>query len=401
MHIIPSAPAKDQKAVVNIALILSVILNLAFAYAFLQNKDGKAQPNISANGCPGCNGEPNNDQQAKPSNFTLLSPYIAQMAPDDFLEKQEYFRASYYGLKQRINDTLVKENITAGIYFEDLNSGAWVGINEREKFIPSSLMKIPVAAAIIKKTERNELNLSDPVTILPDDLDYKYGNLAEKGYGYNMTIIQLTNYMFYHSDNTALRALFRQIDDNDNIDAWMNLGIPYGKVVPYLNGTNQTLFVSPKDYSNILRTLYYSGYLKRRSSQLLLLLLSKTSFKDGLPAGVPENVTVAHKIGAYELEGTFYHHDCGIIYTPHEPYILCVMTKGMPPEESNVFIRRISRIAYDYVTGDEGNNPKKQENQKANETERRTTGSGIEDWITGLAYTLSRSRENLTSTIQQ
>lgn len=60
-------------------------------------------------------------------------------------------------------------------------------------------------------------------------------------------------------------------------------------------------------------------------------------------------MTVAHKTG-YWYEGEQFH-DCGIVYYPENPYILCVMTQGFSLSEANAVIANLSRVTYEYVDG--------------------------------------------------
>jgi len=39
------------------------------------------------------------------------------------------------------------------VYFRSLNLGPWMGINEKEKFSPASLLKVPIMIAALKKAE--------------------------------------------------------------------------------------------------------------------------------------------------------------------------------------------------------------------------------------------------------
>ena len=71
-------------------------------------------------------------------------------------------------------------------------------------------------------------------------------------------------------------------------------------------------------------------------------VLKRQRFNDGIPAGVPQDVAVGHKTGTI----TAVHHDAAIVYAKN-PYILVVMTRGMPDEKkSDLLIAEISRIVY-------------------------------------------------------
>ncbi len=73
-------------------------------------------------------------------------------------------------------------------------------------------------------------------------------------------------------------------------------------------------------------------------------------------AGVPSTVDVAHKFGerttlASDTESTETKqlHDCGIVYFPENPYLLCVMTRGTDFKVLEGIISDISRMVYEEV----------------------------------------------------
>ena len=43
-------------------------------------------------------------------------------------------------------------------------------------------------------------------------------------------------------------------------------------------------------------------------------------------------------------------HDCGIVYVPQKPYLLCVMTRGQDFNSLTNVISSISKIVYNLVT---------------------------------------------------
>ncbi len=316
-------------AVLTVVLVLSLCLN-GFMYYHLKNKELELHEIKK-----GLLGMQNN-------SFDLLSEQISDLTIEEFLEKQKTYTISYTPLREKINATLATTKGDYGFYFEDLTTGAWVGIREKERFIPASLLKVPLFVAILKKIEIGELTLTDPILISKEDVDVRSGKLGLKGSGYRITVQKLIGTLLNDSDNTAANALRRLVSQEDLIEARLGLGLPSPKA-----GDQQTL-VSPKQYSNIFRSLYLSSYLRRTFSQKALILLAHTSFQEQIPAGVPTDIPVAHKVGMLVSEGNY--HDCGIVYAPQKPYLLCIMSQHTTPEEAYLVTRHVSKLVFDYVT---------------------------------------------------
>lgn len=279
--------------------------------------------------------------------FELLSPNIAWMKTEEFLKIQKNYSISYLELKTRIINVLNNSGYKGhyGVYFEDLNTGSWIGINEKEEFVPGSLNKIPIMVATLKKVENKSLSLEKVIVLEKEDINLTYGTLGLKGAGYKITIKELLTYLVKESDNTALLALYRHvITDEEFVDSLIAMGLalkPHN--INYVT-------ISPKHYSNILRSLYYSSYLRRPFSELCLSILSQTNYNTQLPASIPSGIRISHKIGEYHLpNGEDGFNDCGIIYYPHKPYILCVMSKNTTQKEADMAISELSKSTYEYI----------------------------------------------------
>lgn len=276
-------------------------------------------------------------------NYDYLDSSIARMHVDDFLTKQQYYQLDYRLLREkllRLSDSY--PNATISVYFEDLTTGAWVGVKEKEKHVPGSLLKVPALIATLKKVQEGGISLDDEIVILNQDLDAAFGTLSEQGAGASYTYEELLRYSAQQSDNTANNALRRQLAYGDFSSAMLGSGIPYTTDIK-----DNVMPISVKDYSNIFRSLYLSSFLRRSSSDYILSLLAHTEFNSGIPAGVPLNIPVSHKIGVWK-EG-MYRHDCGVVYYPKKPYLLCVMTKGLETEQAFSVIKDVSSIVYSEV----------------------------------------------------
>ena len=78
-------------------------------------------------------------------------------------------------------------------------------------------------------------------------------------------------------------------------------------------------------------------------------MLASADFKRGLVAGVPEDIKVAHKFGERETSEGKQLHDCGIVYYPNRPYLLCVMTEGADLENLISVVGGVSRLVFDEI----------------------------------------------------
>ena len=154
--------------------------------------------------------------------------------------------------------------------------------------------------------------------------------------------------MIIDSDNGAMSLLIDNTDPRYITDLFAEMGITNPSDT---SGSVDKYGISAKMYSLFFRVLYSSTIVNRDNSEKALELLSKTTFKNGISAGVPGDLTVAHKFGEHvSLPLGIEFHDCGIIYYPKNPYLLCVMTKGDNVDELIAVISDISKKVYQAIS---------------------------------------------------
>ncbi len=228
------------------------------------------------------------------------------------------------------------------VYVEDYSTGKWAGINADIDVNPASLLKVPTLTAVLKKVEDKELSLDKKIQLKAEDLDMGSGSLGIKGEGHIITVKGLLIDLIVNSDNTALYTLKRRVlDEDDLLNARKGLGLDV------IDAENE--YLNTKDMANVFRNLYFSNYLSEEYSNIALNILSKTAFRSQLPAGVPYDVIVAHKVG-FRMQGGYYH-DCGIVYIPERPYFICVMSSNVTKKEADSTISEISNVVYSYMSG--------------------------------------------------
>jgi beta-lactamase class A len=163
--------------------------------------------------------------------------------------------------------------------------------------------------------------------------------------GKTYTVKELISRMLMYSDNQAYGLLVKNIELSDLVRVYKDFGIN-------LDGLGKTdEIVNVQNYSAFFRILYNSSYLSRDHSEELLSILSKSDFKFGITGSIPECLTVSHKFGergsVSSSEKQF--SDCGIVYYPNHPYLLCVMTKGMNTDKQLSAIRQVSEKIYQEI----------------------------------------------------
>ena len=256
------------------------------------------------------------------------------------------------GLEERLNNYIqqVKSEqkaVHVSVYFRDLNSGPWMGIEERENYSPASLLKVPILIAALKKAEvdpafltrkiKFEKNVDEISQNITDNKLIKLGQLY--------TIEELLFSMIAHSDNEAKNLIVANIGDQLFGKVMTDIGINIAGVGP---GDD---FITVKDYSSFFRLLYNATYLNKSMSEKALEILSKTSFNSGIVAGIPQGTIISHKFGerAFGDSSVKQLHDCGIVYAPGAPYLLCVMTRGDDFAKLGTVIAGVSDIVYKEV----------------------------------------------------
>jgi beta-lactamase class A len=227
----------------------------------------------------------------------------------------------------------------------------WFGVNDIDKFYPASLIKLPIAVMYYKIAEL-EPEIFDKKLQIPadagDNSDQHYPPADPMVPGQYYTVREMIRHMLVYSDN----APFTPLADS--------AGLFREKVLSDLNiyeppaGEGEGAWsVTARNYGNIFRMLYNASYLNIDYANEMLGILSESTFKKGIVAGVPDGVKVAHKFG--EAAGTdqdgkvlsLVLNDCGIIYKPNAPYILCTMTEGTDYPQMEKVIQKIAKASYD------------------------------------------------------
>jgi beta-lactamase class A len=281
--------------------------------------------------------------------YTLVHPLLAYHTPEATL------LGDYIPLNNSLQNiiTLAVQNgdvTRASVYFRDLDAGRWIGINQNDTYYPASLLKVPTLIAYYKQMEENPSLLLQTITYDPSVMptDDPFIAPSELVAGHSYSIQDLINKMIIDSDNGATFTLLAKLNQDFLNEVYVALGIQN----PGDDSANYQ--ISARTYGLFFRVLYNATYLSPESSEQAMKLLSQATFTNGLVAGVPAGTVVAHKYGEHVLSQNGVAtgvelSDCGVIYYPAHPYLLCVMTSAKDVQTADTIITNMSRAAYSAV----------------------------------------------------
>lgn len=289
--------------------------------------------------------------------YKFINPLLFTKTPEDLINTE------YSELRNKVslytNEAISKESVSGvSVYFRHLDSGQWVAINSDETFNPASMLKVLTLITVMRAVESDPQFLKIPVVIegdismlVEDQTKYAAKDRIKSGNTY--TVETLVEHLIVNSDNVAHAALIKLLGPERTQKTYDDLELTSPELA--IGG------YTAREYSHLFRALYNGTYLSRSLSERVLELLSKTSFNDGLVAGVPGGTLVSHKFGVKTtvtanstpnnpIVSSREFHDCGIIYFPNQPYFLCVMTRGDDYSKLETVVKDVSKIVWSEVS---------------------------------------------------
>ena len=258
------------------------------------------------------------------------------------------------------------DKVTVAVAFRDLATGEECLIRADDPIHPASTMKVPVLLEVYRQASAGKLGLDDRLKIRnsfasivdgsPFELDPKDDSelTLYKRIGEEVTIRELARLMITESSNLATNLLVEKVSPASTTEFMKELGAGGLKVLrgvedgkAYAKGLNNV--GSARGLMTVLARLAEGTAVSEAASGEMLAVLRAQKFNEGIPAGLPKGISVAHKTGSFK--GTY--HDAGMIELPgRKPFVLVVLTRGIEDEPSaHKLVSGIARIAYEHVGG--------------------------------------------------
>lgn len=281
-------------------------------------------------------------------NFTFINPLLGCSVHNNEPKEKELRDV----LQKVINQKIVEKQATSVSVYFDTRDGNSFTINPDELYYPASMMKVPLLMAYLHAAETDHTLLAKKI-LYTGGTDQNTLQLYKPALtlvpGKKYTVEELLIRLIAYSDNNAVPLLITNIDLRELFQTYTELGvtIPAGAIHDYM---------TVGDFSRFFRILHNSTYLTWDMSEKAFEILAKKHFAVGLAAGTPSSTPISQKFG----EASFTPpdkpgivqkelHDCGVIYYPNHPYLLCVMTKGEDIATLATTIQSLSKVAYTYM----------------------------------------------------
>jgi beta-lactamase class A len=247
------------------------------------------------------------------------------------------------------------------VAYHDLATGAELLIHADTTFHAASTMKVPVLMEIFRQADEKTLSLDDRIAVKKEFASIVDGKpftlLVEddsetslyKRLGERLTIRELARLMITESSNVATNLLVERVTAARTSEFMARLGAKEIRVLrgvednrAYARGLNNT--TTARGLMQILRRLAEREVVSAGASEEMIAILRDQKFAEGIPAGLPKGVTVAHKTGAF---GQVYH-DAAIVEPPRgKPFVLVVLTRGIKEApRAHKLVAEISRAVY-------------------------------------------------------
>ncbi|MBQ8053826.1 MAG: N-acetylmuramoyl-L-alanine amidase [Lachnospiraceae bacterium] len=262
-------------------------------------------------------------------------------------DQKEETGAEISELEKELRDEIGKLEGKWSLYMKRLDTNETIGINEDEKMVAASLIKLFVAGEFYTLCEKGELNVEDYST-QPDLMISVSDNDAANTLINACTMEKVNEFSKEYG--------FNETELNRRMLEW--------------NGTEN--YTSARDCGVLLEEVLNGKYVSEAASERILTALKNQDRKGKIPAGVPFEVETGNKTG--ELDNV--DNDAAIVWSPNATYILVIMssdTYGRIDE-----IRKLSSMVYKSINPDDGSDKATQEGENNGEAETEQPEDGSE-----------------------
>jgi beta-lactamase class A len=262
-------------------------------------------------------------------------------------------------LEARLRSIAAASGAEVALAFKTLDGAAAVEIDVDKPLHAASTMKVPVMIELFRQARAGSLTLDDALPVrnefrsIVDGSPYVLSmsedsdKLVYSAIGKTLTLRQLCEAMITVSSNFAANLLIEKLGVENIRSTVTRLDAGGMQVLrgvedqkAFDKGLNNS--TTARGLMTLFEKLGHGTAVGPKDDAAMVEILKRQRFNDGIPAGLPKGIAVAHKTGNI----TRIHHDAGIVYA-RRPYVLVVLVRGIQDQkQSGALIAKLSRTVY-------------------------------------------------------
>jgi len=248
-------------------------------------------------------------------------------------------------LDQQVKSKLSDFQGRVSLYAKNLGTGVTYSLYGKQPVRTASIIKLAIMTECFAQAKEGELNLTERLTLGPNEKVPGSGILQELSDGNRIPIRDLIDLMIVLSDNTATNMILNRIGGNA-VNARMEaLGFEQTRVMRKVAGSKSALFnpgvteegakpgnkmwglgrSSPLEMVMWMEMVYRRDLVSKIASEEMLTILKRQRDRDGIGRDM-QDVKIANKTGALD----HLRSDVGIVFSRHGDIAMAITVDDIP-----------------------------------------------------------------------
>ena len=236
-------------------------------------------------------------------------------------------------LEDILKKSIVEYDGDWSVYVKNLTTGEEAVVNDRP-MKSASVMKLFIMGAVYKAFESGELERTDEVMSLMNDM-ISYSDNPDSN-----------RLLYYLGDSSYARGI-EKVNEFIEEYGFSSMTVEYNGFNDPETNTRSDVYnqVTAKDCGRLLETIYRRELVNRKVSNEIEQMMLNQDTRYKIPAGLPEGVSCGNKSG--EMDAT--ENDAAIIYGNRYDYILVVLSSDWNNKDEAISrISSVSSQVYEY-----------------------------------------------------
>lgn len=264
----------------------------------------------------------------------VARPIAAQHTTSRDTMRAAAVRVDTAALRRTLDALATSHRGVVGWWVHDLESGATLGTRADEPFPTASLVKVPIAVAVMERVAQGTLALGDTLVLRDGDKVPGAGVIQHLHDGLTLTVRDALYLMLAHSDNTATNLLLDVVPMRTVNAAMETRGFARTKVhAKVFRGSTTSIapdstrkyglgVSTPSEMGRLFARLAEGAMVSPAADSLLLSLMDENVDGELLQREV-SGVRAPHKTGATDSVRT----ECALFFLRHR-VVACAFTRA-------------------------------------------------------------------------